>query len=129
MNLSQKFEVRPTDNGGLVVVGAVGVATPFEADMQYNAAFTTPADMISWLAEQYGLNSHPTPIVTVKAIEPEWTDWSGGAVLPVPVNRPCMIRMRNGSERVGKTRDNPHRWDWSVNPTLSDFDVIAYRLV
>lgn len=53
-------EIKNAPNGGVVVIerGA------FDLGMAPNllAAFASPADMITWLAAQYGLKSIPTPV-------------------------------------------------------------------
>lgn len=133
MNTSHNFVLRSATSGGVVV-------EKFERkslEPETIGAFTTPADMITWLAEQYGLQSHPTPkpettvSLTVDApADPDWTPWNGGA-LPECIDHdaPCMIRMRNGTERVGKAWDRYERWNWRENAILLENDVVAYRLI
>jgi hypothetical protein len=204
----REFEIKTAENGGCIVLDNYYV-TPGQFPKMVGA-FSTPADMIAWLAEQFGVKEVPEPVKvtvtvgewdpgvfdeiakkesTLTVTEPEWTehdgqgcpfadlgtrvevrrrdgehvkasareirrwlwkgkdsetdvvayravptesawtDWDGSFMDKPSHNAPCMIRMRNGSERAGKTWDNPRRWNWAPNVGQSDFDVIAYRLV
>ncbi|TDW21099.1 hypothetical protein EV128_12268 [Rhizobium azibense] len=59
-----------------------------------------------------------------------WIEWNGATIFKGrETGVPCMVRMRNGKERVGKTFDQPSRWAWSVNDERLLNDVVAYRLV
>lgn len=150
MDMSQEFAIKRASNGGLIVQGKTNGVTPWGADASTHAAFSTPADMLAWLAEQYGVKlatggvikpfaaqirrmgevpSEQTVSVTADDVCTNWVAHNGGFA-DVLHGVPCMIRMREGDERVGKTWDNPGRWNWAApNVALSDFDVIAYRLI
>lgn len=51
MDTSSGYEINPAGNGGVTVTSRGGPG--YMGDLV--AAFTTPADMITWLAEQYGM--------------------------------------------------------------------------
>lgn len=57
MDMSRAFEVNPASNGGFIVSGSSKQTATFGQDGGCTAAFSTSADMIAWLAEQYGLTA------------------------------------------------------------------------
>lgn len=57
---SQDIEIRNAPNGGVVVIERGGDDLGRVPTLL--ASFTSPSDMITWLAAQYGLQSHPTAI-------------------------------------------------------------------
>jgi hypothetical protein len=153
MDTLREFELKPAANGGIVVFGQ---QQTYGAHLDMLGAFSTPADMIAWLAEQYDI----TCTITVNAVVTtddsmsggylvtdelcndegcphhgtahvciDWIEWSGHSMLEDDKGLPCMIRMRNGRERPGMTFDQPNRWRWSINSDELMNDVIAYRLV
>lgn len=127
MDTSHNFVLRSATSGGVVV-------EKFERkslEPETIGAFTTPADMIAWLAEQYGLQSHPTPkpemtvSITVDApADPDWTPWNGGDI-PVPVDTKVEVKFRHG----GTIRHRAGFWSWGHASEPHPSDVIAYRLV
>lgn len=146
MDVTKGFDIQPAANGGVIIHGKNLSVAPFGADNSEVAAFTTPADMITWLAKQYGLTASVVVpggyLVTENLCEDEgcpnhgtphecvnWTVWSGFSMLECDKGRPCMIRMRDGTERAGKLWDNPRRWHWAINDAMTSRDIIAYRLV
>lgn len=57
---TQGYEIRPAANGGVVVIADRN--GPLGGIMPVLGAFTTPADMIDWLAVQYNLQPPSQPL-------------------------------------------------------------------
>lgn len=142
MDTSKAFVIEPAVNGGVVVRLPCDVSRGPLVMPEFTGAFTTPADMIAWLAEQYGLQSHPTPIVRagetageslipvrhVKEVAPKttfdgWVPWSGGE-RPVSRDTAVEIKVRSG-ETNGEMRAD--YWVWLHRKLPSD--IVAYRVV
>lgn len=59
MTISDGYEIKSASNGGFIVAS---VRSNSGCIPEILGAFSNAADMITWLAKGYGLNSHPTPI-------------------------------------------------------------------
>lgn len=143
MDTLRAFAVEPAKNGGLVVSERDFSSPGRMPDVI--GAFSSPADMIRWLCEQYRLPADAifamggVAIVTervgeraAESIVPtddDWINWSGHSMLECDKGLPCMIRMRNGQKRQGKTFDQADRWRWSINDEAVMDDVVAYRVM
>lgn len=136
MDMSRGYEIQPAPEGGFCVVAQ---------SMQWGdkratvAAFTSAADLISWLAEQHGLTaSVAVPggyLVTDELCKDEgcpnhgtdhictgWIEWNGGER---PVNRDAhvIVRFDTGGERAGFAGE----FAWSKGHAVAD--IVAYRPV
>lgn len=91
-------------------------------------SFTTPADMVAWLAEQYGLVASVTVpggyLVTEEPFD-GWIEHQGGE-RPVISDQFVKIKFRDGSESA---ITYAKAWDWSHRPSRAARDIVAYRLV
>lgn len=122
MDVVKEYFVKPSANGG-VVIESVGETYKVN---ELVGAFTTPADMITWLAKQYGLNSHPTAIpATEKPTDEGWTEWGGGS-RPIHGGLMVIVRLRDGSEHPNERAD---RFDWTWRDPHHARDIVAYRTV
>lgn len=142
MNTLREFELKPAANGGVVVFGQ---EQTYGSPLEMLGAFSTPADMIRWLCEQYRIPadvifaSGGVPIVnelvgerageSIAPTDNGWISWSGHSMLECDKGLPCMIRMRNRQKRQGKTFDHVERWRWSINEEAVMTDVVAYRVM
>lgn len=140
MDLSKEFEIKSAPNGGFAVLEGFDISRGPSGRNPLIAAFTTPADMITWLAEQYGVDT----VVTVNKVTENlckdegcdhhgiphecvnWIAWSGGEC-PVDERTRVQIKFRDGSEGP---IFHAKAWDWSHREEpLCARDIVAYRVV
>jgi hypothetical protein len=139
MDMSKEFEVSQASNGGFIVSGRSKAATTFGQDGGCTAAFTTPGEMLVWLAGNYGLRieqlfAEGAPRVSVSS--PLVGERAGESVVSKSPGNNSWIKFDNVDDPPELPRCAPiqldygqGQYDCTLTENVNWQRVIAYRLV